>query len=149
MNTNAEKIAIDYLSTYNEDYATLKIDPMMVPFKELLTENGYITLHSCSAHVKTESYRRSVFGEKIKGSVYKKDRWYIMFVAVDDISRIVNVVDNLYEKYEYDVQLTKIDHPTVIEAWLIEYDIEENYNYQKLYEINRNIYMEFKKEFEK
>lgn len=150
MNLNAEKIAVNYLDTYEEEYATSKMDPMMVPFKELLTENGYITLHSCSAHVKVRSHNKGLFGEKLRRPfIHKKDRWYIMFVAVNDISRIENVVDRVYEKYGYDLQLSKRDHPYVIEAWVIEYDIEKNYNYEQLYEINKNIYMEFKKEFEK
>lgn len=150
MNLNAYKIAKNYLNTYKEEYATSRMDPMMVPFKELLTENGYITLHSCSAHVKVKSFNTGIFGEKLQRSIIrKKNRWYIMFVAVNDIGRIENVVNNVFEKYGYDMQLSKRDHPFAIEAWVVDYDIEENFNYERLYEINKNIYMEFKKEFEK
>lgn len=151
MNLEAKKIALDYLNTYKEDYSTIKMDPMMVPFKQLFTKYGYITLHSCSGHVKTSLVMKptDINGDLVtRARTHKRNRWYILFVAVKDISVIKNAIERINQKYNYKIELeSKPKHPHAKEVWIMDYTIDKNYNYQELYEINKNIYKEFEKEF--
>lgn len=142
---DVEKIALDYLETYSEEYKD-NIDPLMIPFKNLFSENGYITLHSCSGHVKFVKYKDR-FGFS-KGS--KDNHWYLFFAAIKPMSNILKVVKTIAEKYGYYIRVEEAKfHAVVKEGWVLRYDINFNYTYDELYEINKNIYKEFEKEFNK
>ena len=156
---NAKEKALKYLSEYDERFGPhyRAIDPLIKPLCDLLTKNGYITMHSCSAHVEVVSRRTyTVFIDgKIetidKGywSHHKQNQWYVLFVATKSISEIKKVINKINKKYDYGLRYEKcktIDGIT--RRWMIETHLLHNYTNKDIYELNKNIYLEFKNHFE-
>ncbi|MDF2534067.1 MAG: hypothetical protein K0R18_224 [Bacillales bacterium] len=147
--------AIEEVSQYSENYSV--IDTYIKPLCELLTENGFITLHSCSAHIKasTSNIRRSLYSGKwiIEKDRFKKTtiskRWYIMFVPRWPIEEIENIVKSINDKYDYKIELEQTnDFEDLTNRWVIDEFMEFNFNDKQLQERHKNIYIEFKDHFE-
>jgi hypothetical protein len=133
---NAYERAIKYFDKTDcykrEEYR--KIDKLIEPLCNLLNHNGYITLHSCSAHIEEEK---------------KSIQWYILFVATKPISTIRKIVNKINKKYNYKIIVyddrrsgKKVGGLT--RRWSIQYMLWDLNTKNELIEINENIYKEFK-----
>lgn len=153
--------ALDELSRYESDYPKgyTIIDAYIKPLCDLLTENGFITMHSCSAHVKTttSNIRRSlVDGEyviekgKFKGlGSRSKGRWYVLFVPRWSVEEIQKLITEINYKYGYKTTFKQVnDIDGITNRWVIEEDIEFSFNDRLLFERHKNIYLEFKNYFD-
>ena len=132
---NAYKKAMHYLkngeSYKREGYK--KIDDLIEPLCHLLSEKGYITLHSCSAHIEEE-----------KTSI----QWYVVFVATRPISQIKSIVKKINKKHNYkiiveDARKTGKEHCGLTRRWTIQYMLWDLKTKDELIETNKNIYTEF------
>lgn len=156
----AKEKAILELSRYEEKYPKGYdiIDPLIKPLCALLTENGYITMHSCSGHIKA---RKSKVGAIYPDAADEdKKLWmgpsqlstqlYILFVATVPISDIRRAVDKINEKYNYNMSCQKVKKfKNITRRWAITIWLPINTKNADLYEIHKNIYYEFKKQFTK
>jgi hypothetical protein len=118
----------------NEDYK--KIDKLIKPLCELLSEKGFLTLHSCSAHIEEE-----------KNSV----QWYALFIATKPISVIKNIVKKINKKHGYKITIQddrKLGREIcgLTRRWRLQWMLWDVKTKKELIEINKNIYEEFKKE---
>lgn len=146
--------ALKHLSKYDKMYPPgyLIIDPLIKPLCRLLSENGYITLHSCSSHVRVKSRICKQLPDEYEyfPKFYRSNQWYVVFAAIESIEHIKNVVKIINKKYNYN--LICIKAPTlndgITNRWLIETHLDFNYNNKDIYELNKNVYLEFKKYFE-
>jgi hypothetical protein len=115
-----------------EEYTV--IDELIEPLCKLLTENGYITLHSCSAHVVNK------FGNK-------DNQWNLVFVATKTIKHIKEVLKKIKKKYGYNLILEKSDYYGLTRRWFIEYYFAHDFDEVVLEEVNKNITDEFRNYF--
>jgi tRNA(Phe) wybutosine-synthesizing methylase Tyw3 len=112
-----------------------EIDPLIKPLCDLLNVNGFITTNSCSAHVGVDKWKYSI--------INPHNQWYVTFVTKKQIDVISNIIDELNKLHNYNIELRKEDH-LQDNAWYIGFHIDFNYTDKDLYEINKNIYNEFK-----
>lgn len=151
------KLAVsEYKHTMPEKYEI--IDPLIKPLCEILNKNNFITMHSCSGHVKAEMQNFHYYFKEneivIRKSTFDKvplirNRWYILFVPKLSTNSIKKTITSINKKYKYDILLKKVnDCEGINNRWVIEENIEQNFNDQDLYERHKTIYLEFKKHFE-
>ena len=135
---NSYKRAMKYLkeaSCYQrEEYK--KVDELIEPLCNFLNKNGYITLHSCSAHIEEEEEKKGI-------------QWYIVFIATKSIFNVKKVVKQINKKYKYKVIVyddRKVGKNIcgLTRRWCIQYMIWDLQTREQLIEINENIYNEFK-----
>lgn len=146
---NAKELAEKHLSEYPEDYKV--IDPLIEPLCKLMTKYDYITLHSCSGHVKVETKMNDPYLKQIKQTViWVPNGLYIVFVAIKPIREIKKVVDIINKKYGYKITVTKFPYTCgkLTRRWDLRYVLPKLTN-DILYEVHRNIYLEFKAYFDK
>lgn len=133
---NAYQRAQYYLKTSfpytREEYK--KIDELIEPLCHLLTEKGYITLHSCSAHI----------GEETKKSI----QWYVLFVATKNIKHIQKIVKQINKKHNYQIKIRDTRKAgkeicKLTRRWVIEYFLHDVKTKEELIQINQIIYQEF------
>ncbi|AEO93893.1 gp650 [Bacillus phage G] len=149
----AKEKALKYLSGYPERYPEgyTKIDSLIEPLCKLLTEKGYVTLHSCSSHVRIRSYKKSMFTKVEEDERFFSPflGWYVSFVVTHSIKDIQKAVKIINKKYGYGIRVYK--RPAfqgVTRRWMLEKFIDTSWNDDKIYELNKNVYLEFKKFFE-
>lgn len=159
----AKEKALKELSKYGEKYRPSYsiIDPLIKPLCDLLTENEYITMHSCSSHVKIKKFKAVMIlnpaischmtdKEKQEWMTSSYKQWYVLFVATVPITDIQKVVKIVNDKYNYNVTCKKAEsHGGITRRWVIETFIDVNSNDDDIYELNKNIYLEFKDYFDK
>ena len=135
---NSYQKAIIYLKNgtpyQREDYR--KIDELIEPLCNILNQSGFITLHSCSAHI----------GEKDK----KSAQWYVLFVSTKSIKVKSKIVKKKNKKYNYKIKVNDERKGGksicgLTRRWAIEYILWEVETREELVKINENIYNEFNK----
>jgi len=156
----AKEKALKHLSEYDKHYPPgySEIDPLIKPLCELLTENGYLTMHSCSTHTKVQSFKTSMMlapGQELPKDFendwihHKYLQWYILFIATLPITDIRKVVQIINKKYNYGLYYYKAkSHRGITRRWMLEKRIDPSYKDKDIYELNKNVYLEFKNYFD-
>lgn len=149
--------ALDIIAGYSEKYS--EIDPLIEPLCNLLTQHDYITMHSCSTHIKVRSFRlKDLASPDVKLEDPNKrihhayDYWYVLFVTELPTLEIKEVVDEINKKYNYNMEFYRTnDYEGITHRYVIRIEKPKvkKYKNEDIYELNKNIYLEFKKHFDR
>lgn len=144
----AEK-ALEELSRYDELYPShyRVIDPLIKPSCELLTELGYITMHSCSGHTKISLNKGYHVYSKFPQYYVQV---YILFVASKPVTQLEQAISFVNEKYSTGFYVRKTnDWNDITMRYVIETFLSKESKDSDFYDVNKSLYLGLKEYFKK